>query len=76
MSDIQDISKSDKELAVILIKAMIGSNPLDRPPSTAVENHPFFWSPAEVLNFFQVCFSFLIIHMMLLILKLMLENNV
>lgn len=58
MTDIQDISKSDKELAIVLIKAMIGSNPIDRPPSSAVENHPFFWSPAEVLNFFQVYRSF------------------
>ncbi|XP_017884608.1 serine/threonine-protein kinase/endoribonuclease ire-1 isoform X2 [Ceratina calcarata] len=47
------ISRNDKELALVLIKAMISSNPSERPPVTAVYDHPIFWEPARILGFFQ-----------------------
>ncbi|XP_003699825.1 serine/threonine-protein kinase/endoribonuclease Ire1 isoform X2 [Megachile rotundata] len=47
------ISQSDKELALVLIKAMISSNPSERPPVTAVRDHPIFWESVRVLGFFQ-----------------------
>nr|XP_034191794.1 serine/threonine-protein kinase/endoribonuclease IRE1 isoform X2 [Osmia lignaria] len=47
------ISQSDKELALVLIKAMIANNPSERPPVTAVHDHPIFWESVRVLGFFQ-----------------------
>lgn len=47
------ISQNDKELALVLIKAMIASNPSERPPVMAVHDHPIFWEPATILAFFQ-----------------------
>lgn len=48
-----EISQNDKELALILIKAMIANNPSERPPVMAVHDHPIFWEPAKILGFFQ-----------------------
>ncbi|XP_016907099.1 serine/threonine-protein kinase/endoribonuclease IRE1 isoform X4 [Apis cerana] len=48
-----EISQYDKELALILIKAMIANNPSERPPVMAVHDHPIFWEPAKILGFFQ-----------------------
>lgn len=53
LSFLQDVHDHDKDLALVLIKAMIDSNPTSRPPALAVENFPFFWNSARVLNFFQ-----------------------
>lgn len=53
LTGLQEISENDKEIALILIKAMIDSNPTDRPPATAVQNFPIFWNSAQILNFFQ-----------------------
>ncbi|OAD60687.1 Serine/threonine-protein kinase/endoribonuclease ire-1 [Eufriesea mexicana] len=47
------ISQNDKQLALILIKAMIANNPSERPPVMAVYGHPIFWDPARILGFFQ-----------------------
>ncbi|CAK9817696.1 Serine/threonine-protein kinase/endoribonuclease ire-1 [Anthophora quadrimaculata] len=47
------IPKNDKELALVLIKAMIANNPSERPPVIAVHDHPIFWEPARILGFFQ-----------------------
>ncbi|KOX79225.1 Serine/threonine-protein kinase/endoribonuclease ire-1 [Melipona quadrifasciata] len=47
------ISQNDKELALVLIKAMIASNPSERPPVMAVHDYPIFWEPATILAFFQ-----------------------
>ncbi|KOC68783.1 Serine/threonine-protein kinase/endoribonuclease ire-1 [Habropoda laboriosa] len=47
------IPENDKELALVLIKAMIASNPSERPPVIAVHDHPIFWEPARILGFFQ-----------------------
>ncbi|KAL0110554.1 hypothetical protein PUN28_013865 [Cardiocondyla obscurior] len=46
-------SLSDRELALMLIKAMISSNPAARPPASAICNYPIFWNLAEILSFFQ-----------------------
>ncbi|KAK1129786.1 hypothetical protein K0M31_019497 [Melipona bicolor] len=48
-----EISQNDKELALVLIKAMIASNPSERPPVMAVHDYPIFWEPATILAFFQ-----------------------
>ncbi|KAK0161952.1 hypothetical protein PV327_008347 [Microctonus hyperodae] len=53
LSSLQDISDYDKELALILIKAMIDSDPTCRPPAPAIEDFPIFWSTPRILNFFQ-----------------------
>lgn len=50
------IPQSDKELALVLIKAMIASDPSERPPVTAVHDHPIFWKASRILGFFQVSF--------------------
>lgn len=52
------ISQNDKELALVLIKAMIASNPSERPPVMAVHDHPIFWEPATILEFFQVLYLY------------------
>lgn len=54
LSLLNNISGSDKELALVLIKAMIDSDPTNRPPALAIHNHPFFWNSPRILNFFQV----------------------
>ncbi|XP_076241696.1 serine/threonine-protein kinase/endoribonuclease Ire1 isoform X2 [Calliopsis andreniformis] len=48
-----NVSQNDKELALVLIKAMIASDPSERPPVTAVYDHPIFWESSRVLGFFQ-----------------------
>ncbi|XP_076627174.1 serine/threonine-protein kinase/endoribonuclease Ire1 isoform X1 [Colletes latitarsis] len=54
LTALQDgLSQSTKELALILIKAMIASDPSERPPVMAVQDHPIFWESARVLGFFQ-----------------------
>ncbi|XP_015588609.1 serine/threonine-protein kinase/endoribonuclease IRE1 [Cephus cinctus] len=53
LSELQGISESDRELALVLVKAMIAENPGDRPPATAVHKYPIFWNAAQVLGFFQ-----------------------
>ncbi|XP_051171210.1 serine/threonine-protein kinase/endoribonuclease IRE2 [Leptopilina boulardi] len=53
LAGLQEISENDKEVALILIKSMINSNPTDRPPASAVQNFPIFWDSAQILNFFQ-----------------------
>ncbi|CAL7941148.1 unnamed protein product [Xylocopa violacea] len=47
------VSQNDKELALVLIKAMIANNPSERPPVTAVHDHPIFWDSTRILGFFQ-----------------------
>ncbi|XP_015185635.1 PREDICTED: serine/threonine-protein kinase/endoribonuclease IRE1 isoform X2 [Polistes dominula] len=53
LTALHGISKSDKELALNLIKAMISEDPSERPPAAVVYNHPLFWNPTQILNFFQ-----------------------
>ncbi|KYN04749.1 Serine/threonine-protein kinase/endoribonuclease ire-1, partial [Cyphomyrmex costatus] len=53
LTALQEMSPSDRELALLLIKAMICSNPADRPPASAICNYPIFWNLAEILGFFQ-----------------------
>ncbi|XP_015122831.1 serine/threonine-protein kinase/endoribonuclease IRE1 [Diachasma alloeum] len=53
VSSLQDVHDYDKELALVLIRAMIDSDPTSRPPALAVERFPFFWNSARILNFFQ-----------------------
>lgn len=57
LSGLQGISESDRELALILIKAMIANSPTDRPPAIAIFQHPIFWNAAQILGFFQVTIS-------------------
>lgn len=54
MSALQNISENDKQVALGLIKAMVASDPVDRPPAQAIYDHPMFWDAAQVLTFFQV----------------------
>ncbi|XP_012256735.2 serine/threonine-protein kinase/endoribonuclease IRE1 [Athalia rosae] len=49
----QGISQSDRDLALVLIRAMIADSPAERPPAIAVYEHPIFWSAAQILGFFQ-----------------------
>ncbi|XP_012535031.2 serine/threonine-protein kinase/endoribonuclease IRE1 [Monomorium pharaonis] len=53
LTALQNVSSSDRELILLLIKAMICSNPTRRPPASAICNYPFFWNLAEILGFFQ-----------------------
>ncbi|XP_058791502.1 serine/threonine-protein kinase/endoribonuclease IRE1 isoform X2 [Phymastichus coffea] len=53
LSSLQNISENDKQVALVLIKAMIASDPIDRPPAQAIHDHPMFWDAAQVLTFFQ-----------------------
>ncbi|XP_072763557.1 serine/threonine-protein kinase/endoribonuclease IRE1 [Anoplolepis gracilipes] len=53
LTALKEISSSDKELALLLIEAMICRNPTERPPASAICNYPFFWNSAEILSFFQ-----------------------
>jgi len=54
LTALQEVSSSDRELALLLIKAMLCSNPAGRPPASAICNYPIFWNLAEILGFFQV----------------------
>lgn len=47
------LTRNDRELALILIKAMIADDPADRPPALAVHDHPMFWESMQILAFFQ-----------------------
>lgn len=53
MTHLQNMKESDQVSALLLIKAMIASNPAERPPASAVHNYPIFWTPAQILSFFQ-----------------------
>ncbi|XP_011300602.1 serine/threonine-protein kinase/endoribonuclease IRE1 [Fopius arisanus] len=53
LSFLHDVHDHNKELALVLIRAMIDSDPTSRPPAVAVERFPFFWNSARILNFFQ-----------------------
>ncbi|XP_033215389.1 serine/threonine-protein kinase/endoribonuclease IRE1 isoform X2 [Belonocnema kinseyi] len=53
LTALHGISESDKEIALVLIKAMITGNPTERPPASAIKNYPIFWNSAQILNFFQ-----------------------
>ncbi|XP_077279454.1 serine/threonine-protein kinase/endoribonuclease Ire1 isoform X2 [Temnothorax americanus] len=53
LTALEKMSSSDRELALLLIKAMICSNPAGRPPALAVYTYPIFWTSAEILGFFQ-----------------------
>ncbi|XP_014217501.1 serine/threonine-protein kinase/endoribonuclease IRE1 [Copidosoma floridanum] len=53
LSNLQSISQNDKEIALVLIKAMISLDPKSRPSAQAVLNHPIFWDAAQILTFFQ-----------------------
>ncbi|XP_012058791.1 PREDICTED: serine/threonine-protein kinase/endoribonuclease IRE1 [Atta cephalotes] len=53
LTALQEVSSSDRELALLLIKAMLCSNPAGRPPASAICNYPIFWNLAEILGFFQ-----------------------
>lgn len=53
LTTLEEVSSSDRELALLLITAMICSNPTGRPPASAICNYPIFWNLAEILGFFQ-----------------------
>ncbi|XP_043279722.1 serine/threonine-protein kinase/endoribonuclease IRE1 isoform X2 [Venturia canescens] len=50
---LQSVTESDKQSALILIRAMIASDPTSRPSALVVQNYPFFWKAAHILGFFQ-----------------------
>lgn len=53
ITSLQGVSKNDKELALVLIKAMIANDPSERPPAIAIYDYPLFWDFSRVLGFFQ-----------------------
>jgi len=55
LTGLREIFSSDKELALLVIKAMICKDPAERPPASAICNYPIFWNSAKILGFFQVC---------------------
>lgn len=63
----EEISESDKELALVLIKTMIANDPSERPPVTAIHEHPIFWEPSRILAFFQVFLFFRMIDIIIII---------
>ncbi|XP_045115482.1 serine/threonine-protein kinase/endoribonuclease IRE1-like isoform X2 [Portunus trituberculatus] len=45
---------SEKDVnSTTLIERMMSSKPSERPPTSAILKHPFFWNPEKVLTFFQ-----------------------
>lgn len=76
MSALQRISETDKQVALLLIKAMIASDPIDRPPAQAIHNHPMFWDAAQILTFFQVTSCNILRFLFVIKLLIFLESSV
>ncbi|KAL7301231.1 hypothetical protein TKK_0006195 [Trichogramma kaykai] len=53
LSELKNIPEYDKNMGLLLIKAMIDDDPVYRPPARAIEDHPIFWDAAQILTFFQ-----------------------
>ncbi|EZA61735.1 hypothetical protein DMN91_004412 [Ooceraea biroi] len=53
LSALQELSPIDRELALLLVKAMISRIPEERPPASAISTYPIFWYPRKIMNFFQ-----------------------
>jgi hypothetical protein len=51
---LSDLQGEEQLLQRILVEQMIGLDPMERPPASAVRVHPIFWNKAQILTFFQV----------------------
>jgi hypothetical protein len=51
---LSDLQGEEQLLQRILVEQMIGLDPMERPPASAVRVHPIFWNKARILTFFQV----------------------
>jgi hypothetical protein len=51
---LSDLQGEEKLLQKILVEQMISSDPMERPPASAVRLHPIFWNKNQILSFFQV----------------------
>ena len=51
---LDDLQGEEKLLQRILVEQMINSDPMERPPASAVRKHPIFWNKTQILTFFQV----------------------
>lgn len=51
---LDDLHKERDVNSITLIERMVSSKPSERPPTSAILKHPFYWNPERVLNFFQV----------------------
>lgn len=54
---LDDLNDEKDVCCRILIEKMISSKASERPPITAIQKHPFYWSKEKVLGFFQVRFE-------------------
>ncbi|KAG7154594.1 Serine/threonine-protein kinase/endoribonuclease IRE1-like [Homarus americanus] len=50
---LDDLNEENDVSCRTLIERMVSSKPSERPPTSAVLRHPFYWSPEKVLGFFQ-----------------------
>ena len=51
---LEDLDNERDVNSITLIERMVSSKPSERPPTSAILKHPFFWSAEKVLTFFQV----------------------
>lgn len=50
---LNDLHEEKDVICRTLIERMLSSKPSERPPTSAILKHPFYWSPEKVLTFFQ-----------------------
>ncbi|KAJ4444309.1 hypothetical protein ANN_06101 [Periplaneta americana] len=50
---LSELEGEEKLLQKILVEQMISTDPMERPPASAVRLHPIFWNKCQVLTFFQ-----------------------
>lgn len=51
---LDDLNKECDVNCITLIEKMVSSKPSERPSTSAILKHPFYWNPEKVLGFFQV----------------------
>ncbi|XP_053654534.1 serine/threonine-protein kinase/endoribonuclease IRE1 isoform X2 [Cherax quadricarinatus] len=50
---LDDLDQEKDGSCRVLIEKMVSSKPSERPPTSAILKHPFYWSPEKILGFFQ-----------------------
>ncbi|KAK3867629.1 hypothetical protein Pcinc_026925 [Petrolisthes cinctipes] len=50
---LDDLNDEKDVISTSLIEKMVSTKPSERPPTSAILKHPFFWSQEKVLGFFQ-----------------------
>lgn len=53
-SRLDDLDKEKDVNCITLIERMLSSKPSERPSTSAILKHPFYWNPEKVLGFLQV----------------------